>query len=88
MKYFALYTLARLGLFAVAFGLVWLVASQWWRWSPAAALWTAVLALVISAIASLLLLGPLRDRLAGSVHVRVSRARARMDRARRSEDVD
>lgn len=88
MKDFALYTLARLGLFGIAFALVWLAVARWVRWSPATALWVSALALVISAIASLLLLGSLRDRLATSVHQRARRLQESVERSRAREDVD
>ena len=88
MKDFALYTLARLGLFVIAFGLVWLAVERWVRWSAATMLWVSALALVISAIASLLLLGSLRDRLAVSVQERARRLQDNIERSRAKEDVD
>ena len=88
MKDFALYTLARLGLFAAAFALVWLAVSPWVQWGTITAIWVAALALLVSAIASLLLLGPLRDRLSASVHQRAQRLQESVEQARRREDVD
>ena len=88
MRDFALYTLARLGLFAVAFGLLWLVLSPVVTWTTVSVLWVAVLALLVSAVASLVLLGRLRDRLAASVQQRAQRVRDSVERSRRSEDVE
>ena len=58
------YTLARLALFAAAFGLVWLVGGTWLVWDLVSVLWTALVALAVSAIASFVLLRGLRDELA------------------------
>ena len=88
MRDFALYTLARLGLFAAALGLLWLVLSPFVEWTQVTLLWVAALALLVSAIASLLLLGPLRERLAGSVQRQARRVQDSVERSRRSEDVD
>ena len=88
MRDFALYTLARLGLFAVAFGLLWLILSPVVTWTTVSVLWVAVLALLVSAVASLVLLGRLRDRLAASVQQRAQRVRDSVEQSRRSEDVD
>ena len=88
MRDFALYTLARLGLFALAFGLLWLVLSPVVTWTTVSVLWVAVLALLVSAVASLVLLGRLRDRLAASVQQRAQRVRDSVERSRHSEDVE
>lgn len=80
------YTLARLGLFVASFGLVWAVGSPWLVWDESSVLWTVLLALVVSAAASLALLGRLRDELAEHVQRRAHRAVTAMDRSRRSED--
>ena len=83
-----LYTLARLGLFVVAFSLVWLVAFRWLPWNAVSVLSTAVLAMILSAIASLLLLGRLREQFAASIEQRATALRAGVERSRRKEDVD
>lgn len=88
MKSFALYTAARLGLFVAAFALVWLVAFSWLEWNDVTALWTALIALVVSSVASLLLLGGIRARFASQVQTRAERMAQRVDEARRAEDVD
>lgn len=88
VKSFALYTLARVVLFALAWALVWAVASIWMGWSSVTALWTALLAMVLSSVASLWLLRGLRERLAVHVQGRAERIQARYDAAKRKEDVD
>jgi hypothetical protein len=82
------YTLARLLLFLAAWGVVWLVASIWLEWSNLTALWTALIAVALSAIASYPLLRPLRERLAAGIQARAAQARTRYGDARRREDVD
>lgn len=51
-----LYSIIRVGLFAVAFTAVWLLGARWWL--------AAVLAALISAAISILTLGPLREQAA------------------------
>jgi membrane protein implicated in regulation of membrane protease activity len=86
VKPFVLYTLARLLLFLVAWALVWALASIWIEWSSVTALWTALVALAISAVASLVLLRGLRDRFAVRVQERAQRIQQRYDSAKRKED--
>ena len=88
MKSFVLYTLARVALFALAWALVWAVASIWLEWSSVTALWTALLAMVVSSVVSVWLLRGLRERLAVHVQGRAERMQARYDAAKRKEDVD
>lgn len=88
MKSFVLYTLARVLLFALAWALVWAVASIWLEWSSVTALWTALLAMVVSSVVSVWLLRGLRERLAVHVQGRAERMQARYEAARRKEDVD
>jgi len=88
VKPFVLYTLARVLLFAAAWALVWAVASIWLEWSSVTALWTALLAMVVSSVASLWLLRGLRQRLAVHVQGRAQRMQARYETAKRREDVD
>jgi hypothetical protein len=80
------YTLARLLLFAVAFGLVWTVGMRWLVWDELTLLWTTLVALVLSGVASYWLLGGLRDALARDVEARARRVAARIDESRRAED--
>jgi len=86
VKPFVLYTLARLLLFLVAWALVSAVTSIWVEWSMVTALWTALIAMAISAVASLVLLRGLRDRFALQVQDRAHRIQQRYDAAKRKED--
>ena len=88
MKPFVRYTLARLLMFVAAWGLVWLVASIWLEWSSVTALWTALVAMVVSSLASFVLLRGLRDRLAHDVQARAGRIQQRYEAAKSKEDVD
>ena len=86
MRSFVRYTLARMLLFVVSFGLVWLVGFGWLTWDLLTVLWTAMVALAVSGIASWWLLGTLRDDLATDVEARARRMTERLDRSRRAED--
>lgn len=88
MRSFVVYTAARIGLFALTWVVVSTVASYWLDWSMVTLLWTALIALAVSAVLSLWLLRPLRDRLAADVHARASRARRRFEDSRAREDED
>lgn len=88
MQPFLVYTLARVLMFAVAWALVWLVASVWLEWSAVTALWTALVAMAVSSVASLFLLRGVRDRLAARVQERAGRIQSRYEAAKRREDVD
>ena len=88
MTPFVLYTLARLGLFVVAFGLIWLAAGAWLEWNSVTALATAVLAMIVSSIAALFLLRGLRERFAATLEQRAKAVRDNVERSRRKEDID
>jgi len=88
VKAFGLYTLARLGLFALVYGLIWLVFGQWLDWNAVSALYTAFIAMAISAIVSAFALAGLRARLAGEVARRAQRARRSFESRRAAEDAD
>lgn len=88
MKTFLLYTLARVVLFAAAFGLVWLVFGHWLTWSAVSALYTALVAMVISSVVALIVLGSLRDDFAAHVERRAAKATAAYEARRSAEDVD
>jgi uncharacterized membrane protein YcjF (UPF0283 family) len=88
VKSFVLYTLARFLLFVAAFVLFWAVASRWLEWSAPNVLAIAVLAMIVSSIASLLLLGRLREQFAAALAQRAAAMRTNVDRSRRKEDVD
>lgn len=87
MKTFLLYTLARVVLFAAAFGLVWLVFGHWLAWSAVNGLLTALVAMVISSVVALIVLGSLRDDFAAHVARRAARATAAYEARRSAEDV-
>ncbi len=80
------YTLARLALFAAAFGLVWLVGGAWLVWDQVSVLWIALVALALSAVASFVLLRGMRAELAERLHGGATRMSDRLDESRRSED--
>ena len=88
MKEFAVYTLARLGLFvatyAVIVGVYMLVAGT----DHVPLLWPFLLAAVISAVASYYLLQGPRQRFAARVDARAKAAAQRFDAARTREDED
>jgi ABC-type bacteriocin/lantibiotic exporter with double-glycine peptidase domain len=88
MKYFLLYTFARIGLFAGVFGAIWLVLFSWVSWTYASLLWTVLLAAIISAIASIFVLRPLRQRFAADIEARAARMSKRIESARAAEDED
>jgi hypothetical protein len=72
----------------VAYGLIWLIFFHWIGWDALSAFYTAIIALVLSAIASFLLLGRLRDALALQVQERAGRARSSFEARRSAEDDD
>lgn len=87
MRTFVVYTAARLALFAATYGLIWLIFSRWLEWSLISALYTAIIAMAISSIISLLVLGSLRDEFAVHVAQRAAKATAAFEARRRAEDV-
>ncbi len=90
MKYFVLYTLARVGLFVAAFLLIWLLIFSWVSWSTVSLLWTVLIAAVLSSIASIFVLRRPRERFAVVIEERATRITARMgsrlEESRRKED--
>lgn len=82
------YTLARLGLFLVAYALAWGIAQFWLEWSSRNNLWVMLIALIISAVASIAVLGRLRNQVAQRVQMRAERLSQRIEESRRAEDVD
>lgn len=88
MRTFVLYTLARLALFVGVFGLIWLIFSRWLEWSTVSALYTAIIAMAVSSVVSLLVLGSLRDDFAVHVARRAERATAAYEARRSAEDSD
>lgn len=88
MRVFALYTLARLGLFVAVYGLIWLIFGHWLDWSALSGLYTAIMAMVISSLVAFVTLKTLRADLAAHVEQRASRAKTVYDAKRSSEDHD
>jgi membrane protein implicated in regulation of membrane protease activity len=88
MKAFWTYTLARLAVFAVTFGVVRLIASFWLESTTVTNLWVLLIALVVSSVVSIFLLARLRDRLARNIQERATRMTERIEESRRAEDVD
>ena len=86
MKEFWIYTAMRLVLFAataaVVFG-IWLAVA-----GSANVMWVLIIALVISGVASYLLLGRQRSALAHHVDARARRASSKFEEMRAKEDVD
>lgn len=76
MRIFAVYTLARAGLFAAAYGVIWLIFGRWIDWTTVSALYTALLAMAISSVVALIALRSLRASFAEQVALRADRAKA------------
>ena len=72
------YTAARILLFAVALGLIYLAGAR------GLLLWA--LALIVSGAASYILLSRMRDSMAGSITRRIDSVRSRIDQGARVED--
>ena len=85
MKPFVLYTLARLGLFAVAAVVVWLV-SGLPELSSQNVLGIMLVALIVSSIASIKLLAGMRNQFAAVVADRAAQVSARVEASKRRED--
>jgi len=88
MRSFVVYTAARLGLFLGAFAVLWAVGRLYWAPTTANLLWTALVALIVSALASLVLLRGLRAALARDVAARAQRMSDRFEAAKAKEDTD
>jgi hypothetical protein len=88
VKVFALYTLARVGIFAASYGLIWLIFGRWLDWDAVSALYTALIAMVLSSIIALTMLRSMRGRLAEQVAVRAEKAKAAYEARSRAEDDD
>lgn len=82
------YTLARLGVFLVAYVLTWAVAQFWLEWSAVTNLWVMLVALAISAAVSIFTLGGLRNEVALRIQERAQRMSQRLEESRGAEDVD
>jgi hypothetical protein len=88
VKDFAIYTLARIGLFVASYAViagVWMLASGS---SAVPILWPLLLAAVVSAVASFYLLRGPRARFAARVDARAPAAVRRFEEVRAKEDRD
>jgi Mn2+/Fe2+ NRAMP family transporter len=72
------YTAARIGLFAVALGLIYLAGAR--------GLLLFALALLVSGAASYVILSRMRDSMAGAIGRRIDSVRSRIDEGARAED--
>lgn len=82
------YTLARLGVFIIAYALTWAVAQFWLEWSSLTNLWVMLVALALSAVVSVFALSKMRNEVALRVQARAERMTKRLEESRRAEDVD
>jgi hypothetical protein len=86
VKLFALYTAARVALFLVAWGLIWLIFGHWIDWTALSALYTALFAMLLSAAISLVALRSMRAQLSAQVAQRAARVRQAYEARRSAED--
>ena len=87
MKAFWIYTLARFGVLAATYLVVWGIASVWF--DPAFAnLFVLLIAFVVSSLISFFALAGLRNNLATHISDRAGRMSERIEESRRAEDVD
>jgi hypothetical protein len=86
VKWFGLYSLARLGVFGCTFLIVWLIAQFWLDWDAVTGLFIAIVALAISAPLSYFLLANLRNKAAVAIAAGADRARTAFERHRAAED--
>ncbi|CAN5849033.1 hypothetical protein BH20ACT6_BH20ACT6_24330 [soil metagenome] len=88
MRALIMYTIARVWLFLITFGLLWLVGARWLTWDETTVLALALAALVLSAVASVWLLRGMRAELSANVAARARRMSQTLDASRRAEDDD
>ncbi len=88
MKAFWTYTLARFAVFAVMYGVIWVIASFVMEPTPVENLFVVLIALVGSSIISVFALADLRNKLANNIQKRAARMTERIEESRRAEDVD
>jgi hypothetical protein len=88
VKYFVIYTVARIGLFIACWAALAGIGALISENHTQVGIWSFVLGAVISSALSLKLLEGPRDRFAQSVQARAERATARFDEMKNSEDAD
>ncbi len=86
MKIFVLYTVARAGMFTAVFGLIWLFLYRQVEWNSVSILYTALIAMVVSAVIAMLTLRSLRNRLAAQIAEQASTAKDSFEARRAAED--
>lgn len=82
MKAFVVYTLARLGLFLAVYGLIWLFLFRNVQWNAVSALYTALIAVVVSSLLALVALRRQRAALAAQLAKRSKEPASRYGVAR------
>ncbi len=86
MKILFVYTLARAAIFAAVFGLLWVILYRQVEWNSVSILYTALIAMVISAVIAMLALRSLRDKLALEIAERSARTKRAFEARRAAED--
>ncbi|MBA3264744.1 MAG: DUF4229 domain-containing protein [Nocardioidaceae bacterium] len=86
MKILFVYTLARAAIFAAVFGLLWVILYRQVEWNSVSVLYTALIAMVISAVIAMLALRSLRDKLALEIAERSARTKHAFEARRAAED--
>lgn len=84
MSAFVVYTLARLGLFLLVYGVIWLALFRTVSWNSVSALYTALIAMVVSSLLSLVVLRRLRAALAARIAQRSQPSVTAYDTGRRT----
>ena len=82
MRNFVVYTLARLGLFVAVYGVIWLALFRSVSWDSVSALYTALLAMVVSSLLAFVMLRRQRQALAADI---AERSRTAASAQRRHE---
>jgi len=88
MKAFWTYTLARLGVFAVTWAVLFGLSRLVFESSAVVDVWVLLLALIVSGAISIFVLAGLRDRVAVRLQARARALNDRIEESRRAEDVD
>lgn len=87
MKEFWIYTAMRVGLFIGAFGILWGVSYVLFE-DPMHPFWVALVAFIVSGVASYFLLEGQRDAFAARVEARAKKASDKLEEHRSKEDDD
>lgn len=88
VKYFLIYTAARIGLFLACWAVLLTIGALLFDDDRAVAIGAIVAAAVISSILSLKMLNGPREKFAQAVQARAERAKARFDEVKTAEDPD